>query len=110
MRGVHSFLGHAGFYKRFIKDFSKIAKPLCKLLEKDAIFRFDEACMITFEEIKNKLIEAPIVVAPNWGEPFEIMCYASDFAVGFVLGQRRENIFRLIYYASKTLNEAQEIM
>ena len=52
------------------------------------IFNFDETCMTTFEEINNKLIEAPIVVAPNWGEPFEIMCDAIDFAVGAVLGQR----------------------
>ena len=108
MRGVRSFLGHAGFYRRFIKDFSKIAKPLCKLLEKDAIFSFDEACMTTFEEIKNKMIKAPIVVAPNWGEPFEIMCDASEYAVGAILGQRWENIFKPIYYASKTLNKAQE--
>ena len=62
--------------------------------------------MTTFEEIKNKLSGAPIVVAPNWGEPFEIMCDASDFVVGAVLGQRQENIFKPIYYASKTLNEA----
>ena len=108
MLGVRSFLGHAGFYRRFVKDFSKIAKTLCKLLEKDAIFSFDEACMTTFEEIKNKLIEAPIVVAPNWGEPFERMCDASDYAVEVVLGQRRENIFKPIYYVSKMLNEAQE--
>ena len=92
----------------FIKDFSKIAKLLCKLLEKDAIFHYDKACMTPFEEIKNKLIEAPIVVAPNWSELFEIMCDASDYAVEAVLGQRRKNIFRPIYYASKTLNEAQE--
>ena len=65
VRGVRSFLGHVGFYRRFIKDFSKIAKPLCKLLEKDVIFSFDEACMIEFKEIKNKLIGPPIVVAPN---------------------------------------------
>ena len=90
MRGIHSFLDHAGFYVKFIKDFSKIAKPLCKLLEKDAIFSFDEACMTAFEEIKNKLIEAPIVVTPTWNKPFEIMCDASDFAVGAILGQRRE--------------------
>ena len=64
--------------------------------------------MTTFEEIKNKLIEAPIVVALNWGEPFKIMCNASDYAVEAVLRQRRENIFMTIYYASKTLNEAQE--
>ena len=65
MRGVRSFLGHVGFYLRFIKYFSKIAKPLCKLLEKDTTFSFDETCMTAFEEIKNKLIKAPIVVAPN---------------------------------------------
>ena len=86
MRGIRSFLGHAGFYRIFIKDFSKIAKPLCMLLEKDAIFSFDEACMTTFEEIKNKLIEAPIIVVSTWNEPFEIMCDASDFSIGAVLG------------------------
>ena len=82
VRGIHSFLGDAGFYQRFLKDFSKIVKPLCKLLEKDAIFSFDESCMITFEEIKNKLIEAPIVIASTWDEPYEITCEASDIAVG----------------------------
>ena len=100
VRGVRSFLGHASFYRRFIKDFSKITKLLCKLLEKDVIF--------SFEEIKNKLIEAPIVVTPNCGEPFEIMCNTNNYAVRVILGQRRENIFIPIYYASKTLNEAQE--
>ena len=101
-------MGHASFYPRFIKDFSKISRPLCKLLEKEAIFSFDEACMTTFEEIKNKLIEAPIVVAPTWNEPFEIMCDASDFAVGVVLGQRRDKMFRPINYVSKTLNDTHE--
>ena len=101
-------MGHAGFYRRFIKDFSKIVMLLCKLLEKDVFFNFDEACMTSFQEIKNKLIEAPIVVAPTWNEPFEIMCDASDFTVGAVLGQRRDKMFRLIYYTSKTLNDAQE--
>ena len=72
------------------------------------IFNFDEACMTVFEETKNKLIGAPIVVAPNWSEPFERICDAIDFVVGAVLGQRQENIFGPIYYASKTLNKAQE--
>ena len=88
VRGVRSFLGHAGYYRRFIEDFSKIEKPLCKLLEKDAIFSFAETCMIAFEVIKNKLIDAPIIVTLNWDEPFEIMCDASDYAIGAVLGQR----------------------
>ena len=64
--------------------------------------------MKAFKELKNKLIEAPIIVAPNWGEPFEIMCDASNFTIETVLGQRRENIFKPIYYAIKTLNETQE--
>ena len=106
VRGIRSFLGHACFYHIFIKDLSKIAKPPCKLLEKDAIFNFDEACTKTLKEIKNKLIEAPIVVVLTWNEPFEIMCNASDFAVGVVLGQRRGKMFRPIYYANKSLNDA----
>ena len=65
LRGIRSFLGHAGFCRRFIKDFSKITRPLCKLLEKGVIFHFDESCMKACEEIKKKLSEAPIVVAPN---------------------------------------------
>ena len=64
--------------------------------------------MKAFEEIKKKLTEAPIVFTPNWGEQFEIMCNESDFTIGVVLGQRQENIFRPIYYASKTLNKARE--
>ena len=61
VKGIMSFLGHAGFYRRFIKDFSKITRPLCRLLEKDAKFEFDEACQFAFKEIKAQLIIAPIM-------------------------------------------------
>ena len=108
VKGVRSFLGHAGFYRRFIKDFSKIARPLCRLLEKDTRFNFDDSCKAAFEEIKTKLVQAPIMAAPEWDKGFEIMCDASDFAMGAVLGQRKEKIFRTIYYASRTFNEAQK--
>ncbi|XP_028799536.1 uncharacterized protein LOC114754863 [Neltuma alba] len=107
VKGIRSFLGHAGFYRRFIKDFSKITKPLCNLLEKDREFKFDDACMNSFEELKKKLTSAPILVAPNWELPFIIMADASDFAVGAVLGQKVEKVFHPIYYASKTLDDAQ---
>ena len=90
VKGVRSFLCHASFYRRFIKDFSKIVRPLCRLLEKDAAFVFDEACLDAFIEIKKRLITAPI--ASDWNVPFEIMCDASDFAIGAVLGQRHEKI------------------
>ena len=59
LKGVRSFLGHAGFYQRFIKDFSKIEHPLCKLLEKDCKFCFDESCLKAFGELKEKLVSAP---------------------------------------------------
>ena len=61
VKDIRSFLGHAGFYRRFIKDFSKIAKPLCKLLAKDAIFEFDDACLQVFETLKKALVSAPIL-------------------------------------------------
>ena len=57
--------------------------------------------------LKDKLISAPIVVASDWSFPFELMCDASDFAIGAVLGQKQEKIFQVIYYASRTLNDAQ---
>ncbi|XP_058741312.1 uncharacterized protein LOC131613680 [Vicia villosa] len=106
-KGIRSFLGHAGFYRRFIRDFSKIAKPLTTLLVKDKNFTFDDQCAVAFETIKKKLVSAPIVVAPDWSLPFEIMCDASDIAVGAVLGQRREKLLHVIYYASHVLNHAQ---
>ncbi|CAJ2669753.1 unnamed protein product [Trifolium pratense] len=107
VKGVRSFLGHAGFYRRFIKDFSKIAKPLSNLLVKENEFNFDADCLKAFVVIKEKLVTAPIIIAPNWDFPFELMCDASDYAVGAVLGQRHEKFFHAIYYASKVLNENQ---
>ncbi|GJT90065.1 reverse transcriptase domain-containing protein [Tanacetum coccineum] len=108
IKGIRSFLGHAGFYRRFIKDFSKIARPLTKLLEKDTPFEFDDECQKAFELLKEKLTCAPVIVSPNWNLPFELMCDASDFAVGAVLGQKDGKNFHPIYFASKTLNPAQQ--
>ncbi|GJX39847.1 reverse transcriptase domain-containing protein [Tanacetum coccineum] len=104
IKGVRSFLGHAGFYRRFIKDFLKIARPLTKLLEKDTPFEFDDECQKAFELLKEKLTCAPVIVSPNWNLPFELMCDASDFAVGAVLGQKDGKNFHPIYFTSKTLN------
>ncbi|XP_058216628.1 uncharacterized protein LOC131327478 [Rhododendron vialii] len=107
VKEIRSFLGHAGFYRRFIKDFSKIAKPLCNLLAKDAPFVFHKECLHAFERLKSELTSAPIIRPPDWNVPFEIMCDASDYAVGAVLGQRVDKLPHVIYYASKTLNDAQ---
>ncbi|KAL4324503.1 hypothetical protein GQ457_11G026440 [Hibiscus cannabinus] len=107
VKGIRSFLGHAGFYRRFIVDFSKITKPLCSLLEQGRSFELNEDCTKAFNLLKQKLVTAPIVEPPDWKLPFELMCDASDYAVGVVLGQRKGKIFHPIYYASKTLNDAQ---
>ncbi|KAK1610058.1 hypothetical protein QYE76_033731 [Lolium multiflorum] len=107
VKGIRSVLGHAGFYRRFIKDFSKISKPLTNLLQKDVPFVFDDDCKEAFETLKKALTTAPIVEPPDWNLPFEIMCDASDFAVGAVLGQRVNKKLNVIHYASKTLDAAQ---
>ncbi|CAH9085690.1 unnamed protein product [Cuscuta epithymum] len=103
VKAIRSFLGHAGFYRRFIQDFSKIARPLTNLLGKDAPFDFSPDCVVAFDTLKRKLTEAPILATPDWSLPFEIMCDASDQVVGAILGQTKDKHFRPIYYASKTL-------
>src|SRR4051812_23388022 len=108
IKGIRSFLGHAGFYRRFIKGFSKTSRPLTNLLQKDVPFVFDEDCKEAFEVLKKALITAPIVQPPYWNFPFEIMCDASDFAVGDILGQRVDKKLNVIHYASKTLHSAQK--
>src|SRR3954464_8288989 len=108
IKGIRSFLGHAGFYKRFTKDFSMISRPLTNLLENDVPLVFDEDCKEAFEVLKKALITAPIVQPPDWSLPFEIMCDASDFAVGAVFGQRVDKKLNVIHYASKTPDSAQK--
>ncbi|GKA40446.1 reverse transcriptase domain-containing protein [Tanacetum coccineum] len=107
VKGIRSFLGHAGFYNRFIQDFSKIARPMTQLLEKDTPFIFLKKCIESFNILKKKLTEAPILVAPDWDLPFGIMCDASDYVVGAVLGQCKTKYFQPIHYASKTMTDAQ---
>ncbi|GJT59821.1 reverse transcriptase domain-containing protein [Tanacetum coccineum] len=84
VKGVRSFLSHAGFYRRFIQDFSKIARPMTHLLEKETPFVFSNDCIHAFETLKKKLTEAPILVVLDWNLPFELMCDASDFTIGAV--------------------------
>nr|GEU33310.1 reverse transcriptase domain-containing protein [Tanacetum cinerariifolium] len=107
VKGVRSFLGHAGFYRPFIQDFSKIARPMTHLLEKETPFVFSKECINAFNTLKKKLTEASILVVPDWNLPFELICDASDYAIGAVLGQRKSKHFQPIHYASKTMTEAQ---
>nr|GEZ66810.1 reverse transcriptase domain-containing protein [Tanacetum cinerariifolium] len=107
VKGIQSFLGHAGFYRRFIKDFSKISRPMTHLPEKTPPFIFSNDCIQEFRTLKEKLTKASILIASNWDQPFELMCDASDYAVGAFLGQIIEKHFRPIHYASKTMTQAE---
>ncbi|GKC42138.1 reverse transcriptase domain-containing protein, partial [Tanacetum coccineum] len=108
VKGIRSFLGHAGFYRRFIKDFSKISRPLTKLLEKNTPFEFNDECHEAFNSLKEKLTCTLVIVSPNWNLPFKLMCDAREFAVKAVLRQKDGKHFHPIYFASKTLNPAQQ--
>ncbi|GJU74300.1 reverse transcriptase domain-containing protein [Tanacetum coccineum] len=91
-----------------LSNLEKDAKPpMTHLLEKETPFVFSKDCIDAFETLKKKLTEAPILVVPDWNLPFELMCDASDFAIGAVLGQQKMKHFQPIHYASKTITEAQ---
>ena len=107
VKDIRSFLGHAGFYRRFIRDFSAIARSLCNFLAKDVAFEWSQACETAFVKLKTMIVSPPIMRSPNWDFPFEIMCDASDYAIGVVLGQREDKKAFVIYYANKTLDSAQ---
>jgi hypothetical protein len=107
VKGIHSFLGHAGFYQRFIQKNSQIARPLMHLLAKDAPFVFTKECLQSFHTLKKTLISAPVIQPPDWHLPFEIICDASDYAIGAVLSQSKDKKHYAIPYASKTLTEPQ---
>ena len=107
VKDIRSFLGHVGFYRRFIRDFSAIVCTLCNLLAKDVTFEGSQACEGAFDKLKTMLVSPPIMRSPNWELPFEIMCDASDYVIRDVLGQREDKKAFVINYASKTLNSAQ---
>nr|GEV88010.1 reverse transcriptase domain-containing protein [Tanacetum cinerariifolium] len=107
VKGVRSFLRYVGFYHRFIQDFSKIARPMTHLLEKETPFVFSKECIDAFNTLKKKLTEASILFVYDWNMPFELMCDASDYAIGAVLGQCKSKHFQPIHYTSKTMTKAK---
>nr|GEX29604.1 putative reverse transcriptase domain-containing protein [Tanacetum cinerariifolium] len=107
VKRIRRFLRHAGFYRRFIKDFSKISTPMTHFLEKNSSFICSNDRTQAFRTLKEKLTEASILIAPNWDQPFELMCDTSDYAVGAVLGQGVEKYFQPIHYSMKTMAQAE---
>lgn len=106
-KDIKSFLGLAGYYRRFIPNFSKISKPLTKLLQKDIPFNFDYDCTSSFENLKKALTTTPILIYPNFDEPFVLTTDASAFALGCVLSQGKIGNDLPIAYGSRTLCSAE---
>ena len=106
IKGIRSFLGHVGFYIRFIQNFSGISKPFTNLLWKGVRFNFDDKCLIAFDKLKHALSHAPIIKQPIWDMTFDLICEVSDDAVGVTLGQHIGRKFYIIHHASRTLNSA----
>jgi hypothetical protein len=98
---IRSFLGLAGYYRRFIKDFSKIAKPMTRLLEKNKDFDWTEECQASFEELKKRLTSAPVLILPDITKKFDIYCDASRQGLGCVLMQDE----KVVSYASHQLRK-----
>ncbi|XP_040994322.1 uncharacterized protein LOC121240861 [Juglans microcarpa x Juglans regia] len=108
IKDIRFFLGHAGFYRRFIQGFHFVAKLLRTLLQNDVEFVWSNEFQKASDTFKESLITPLIMQPPQWDLPFEIMIDASDYALGAILGQRVNNMPSVIYYASRTLNEAQK--
>jgi len=107
VRDVWSFLGLVGYYRRFIKDFSKLALPLFGLLGKDIEFKWIDNCQGALDELKDELVSTPILRGPNWALPFHIHTDASSKAIGAALGQVEEKLPYAIYFVSKNLSKAE---
>jgi hypothetical protein len=101
---IKSFLGLAGYYKRFIEGFSKLVKPLTSLLEKGKEFKWDEACQNCFEELKNRLTTTPILVMPDIHKGFDVYCDVLHLGLGCVLMQEG----KVIAYASRQLRKHEK--
>ena len=101
---VRSFLGMAGYYRRFIEGFSTVAKPITQLLTKDKKFVWTEACEKSFQELKKKLTTAPVLTVPDIHKSFEVYCDASRKGLGCVLMQDG----KVVAYASRQLRKHEE--
>jgi hypothetical protein len=108
VKHIQQFLGLASYYRRFIKDFAKIAEPLHKLLKKSEKFRWTEKCQEAFEVLKEKLTSPPIMTFPRFDKPFLLQTDASGHSLGAVLGQVNEDgAETVVAYASRTLKAAE---
>jgi transposase InsO family protein len=107
VKEVKSFLGLSGYYRRFIRNYGQIAKPLTSLLKKDVPYIWSDLCQTSFETLKNLLTQAPILQYPDFQKPFNLTCDASNYAIGCILSQGPIGKDLPIAFASRTLNKAE---
>lgn len=106
-KDIKSFLGLVSYYRRFIPEFSKIAKPLTTLLKKDIPFKWENQQQLAFDHLKHKLTSAPVLCYPDFTKPFTLTCDASNYAISAILSQGSTGQERPIAYASRTLNKSE---
>ena len=108
-KGLKQFMGLSNYYRRFVKDYSKIAEPLFKLLTKEGVknFSWSSSCQNAFDDLKERLISPPILAYPDFKKPFYVHTDASDFAIGAVLCQIQQGTERVIAYWSRKLQKAE---
>ena len=107
-RELMRFLGMAGYYWKFCKNFSLVAEPLTQLLREDQKFIWDAKCTDTFKKIKGLLMSAPVLMTPNFDKPFMLLVDASDIGAGTVLVQEdRQGVEHPIVYFSQKFNDSQ---
>jgi hypothetical protein len=105
VKHVRSFIGKSQFYRKFIRNYSKICRPLFDLFKKDAKFVWSKSCQDAFDTLKKHLVQAPILAHADFNSPFRLYTDASDHSVGFVLTQDdSEGVERVISYAGKSLH------
>ncbi len=107
VKEVRGFIGFVGFYRRFVQDFSKLAKPLHELTCKNHTWEWTQQCQESFEALKQALLIQPVLKAPDFTKPFTIRCDASYQGLGAVLTQGEDEERRVVSYASRTLKDAE---
>ena len=105
---VRSFLGLAGYYRRYVKGFAAIATPLHALTRKDAVFHWSEDCQTVFDQLKTRLTTSPITAFPDFSQAFRLYTDASTAGLGAILAQVRDGKERIICCASRALNKAEK--
>ena len=108
VKQVRSFLGLSGYYRKFVKDYAKIASPLFKLTKKSEKFVWTEPCQEAFDKLKRALVSSPVLAYPDFSKTFHVFTDASNDAIGMTLSQYHENRERVIAYAGRDLNSAEK--